>query len=103
MCVEMHVGDIGVAFRVTVKNQDDEVVDLSSASSLQINFKQPDGTLLEKTATLYTDGTDGIMQYVSVSGFLNQAGKWQIQGFVEVSGGSWYTDITTFNVSSNLE
>lgn len=101
MASEIHVNDIGTQFIVTVKD-DGAVVDISSATSLVIIFKKPDQTTSNKTATLYTDGTDGKMTYSTVSGDLNQAGNYKIQGKVTLSGGVYYTSIGSFKVHCNL-
>jgi len=47
---EVHVDDIGTRFLVTVKD-DGVVVDISSASSLAINFRKPDDTVVNRTGT----------------------------------------------------
>lgn len=101
MASEIHVNDIGTQFIVTVKD-DGAVVDISSATSLVIIFKKPDQTTSNKTATLYTDGTDGKMTYSTVSGDLNQTGNYKIQGKVTLSGGVYYTSIGSFKVHCNL-
>lgn len=99
---EIHVSDVGTAFTITVKDEDDAVVDISSASTLQIIFKKPDGSTLVKTATLSGDGTDGKMEYTTVSGDLDDDGTWEIQGFVDLGSTSFYTNISTFKVYRNL-
>ena len=101
-CSEIHINDIGTAFRVTVKDESDTVVDISTASSLRIFFAKPDGTTETKTASHYTDGTDGIMEYITQSGDLDIVGSWSLQGVVSIGGGTWHTDIYQFKVYGNL-
>ena len=101
MASEIHVGDIGTQLIMTVKD-DGAVVDISSASSLSVILKKPDGETYTKSGTLYTDGTDGKMYYTSVSGDFNAAGSYKIQGIVTLSGGTFYTSISTFKVFCNL-
>ena len=63
---EIHVGDIGTVFEVTVKDGED-VVDVSSATTRQLIFKSKDGAVLTKTAVLVTDGTDGKIKYTTIA------------------------------------
>jgi len=99
---EIHVNDTGTLFEIALK-ECSEVVDVSAADVLNLIFKLPDGTLLTKTAIFKTDGTDGIIQYVSIDGDLNQSGKWKIQAKVSFPNEtSWKSDIGSFKVFGNL-
>lgn len=101
MASEIHVGDVGTQLIMTVKD-DGVVVDISSASLLQVIIRKPDGQSYTKTGTLYTDGTDGKMYYTSISGDFNAAGTYKIQGKVILIGGTYYTSISDFKVYCNL-
>lgn len=101
MASEIHVGDVGTQLIMTVKD-DGAVVDISSASSLTVILKKPDGQTYTKTGILLNDGTDGKMYYTSVNGDFNAAGSYKIQGIVGLSGGVYYTSISTFKVHCNL-
>ena len=101
MASEIHVGDVGTQLIMTVKD-DGVVVDISNASSLSVIIKKPDGVNYTKTGTLLNDGADGKMYYTSVSGDFNAAGNYKIQGIVTLSGGTFYTSISTFKVFCNL-
>ncbi len=102
MAAEIHVDDIGTRFRFVVKDEDDAIVDISSASLLEITFQKPSGTELVVTGEIYTDGTDGIMYYQAVEGDLNEHGHYKVQGRVEVDAGPFHTTIGTFRVYCNL-
>lgn len=102
MASEVRKSDIGTIFRATLTDQDGTVVDISAASTKQLKFRKPDGTVLEKAATLTTDGTDGKMQYATISGDLNLAGQWKVQGYVVIGSGTWHTDEYVFTVHTNL-
>ena len=99
---EIHQNDIGTVFEVTL--QDGEVVvDISTATTKEIVFRKPNaGAVLTRAATFKTDGTDGILQYVTVSGDLDTVGEWHIQSHVIISAGEWRSDIGTFDVLGNL-
>lgn len=99
---DIHIGDIGTSFRVTVVDQNAAVVDISSATTKQLLFKLPNGTVLTKTASFVTDGTDGKMEYVTAEDDLSAKGNWSLQGYVVLSGGEWHTDIAEFKVHRNL-
>lgn len=98
---EIHVGDIGTVLRATVKDGSN-AVDISGATTKQIILRRPDGTTLEKNADFTSDGTDGRMEYSTVSGDLNQAGSWMLQGYVVLPVGSWKSDTKIFRVYENL-
>jgi hypothetical protein len=99
---EIHVGDIGTVFTVTILDQDSAVVDISSATTKNMIFKKPDGTKVTKTGVFVSDGTDGKMKYTTVSGDIDAYGEWKLQGFIDLGSTEWYTDFTKFTVHRNL-
>lgn len=98
---EVHVGDIGTAFRLTLE-ECGVAVDISTATILSVLFEKPDGTVATKTANFYADGTDGVVQYKTVSGDLDQYGKWKLQAYVEMPDWSGHSDTVSFYVHRNL-
>ena len=102
MTTYVHNADIGTIFRLTITDTAGVVIDVSTASTKFIYFQKPDGTKVKETAAFYTDGTDGIIQYTSVSGDIDQTGLWQVQGYVETSDGKFFTQKTTFSVLNTL-
>ena len=103
MASEIHKDDIGTRFLVTV--QDDSVaVDLTGATLTQLNFRQPDDTVLNRSASsLGADSdTSGVMYYDTVAGDLDEVGVYKMQGKVSIPNGTFYTDVYTFKVHSNL-
>jgi len=69
MACEIHIGDIGTRFLFTIQDCDSETaVDISSSSSVEINFKKGSGSTLSVTGSFLTDGTDGKVYYDTVSG-----------------------------------
>jgi hypothetical protein len=103
MASEIHVNDIGTRFLCTVKDSG-VVVDLSSASLLQINFRKPDDEIITRTGATLTDGSvvSGVMYYDTLAGDLDEAGSYKLQGKVTLSAGTYYTNIHTFKVHCNL-
>jgi hypothetical protein len=101
MASEIHENDVGTKLLVTITD-DGQVVDISSALALSIFIRKPDGTILNRTGTLETDGTDGKMYYLTVAGDLDVAGTYKLQGQVVLLTGSYYTNTANFKVHCNL-
>ena len=101
MASEIHLNDVGTRFLATIKDNG-VVVNVSGAPYLNFTFKKPDDSLSVKTATLYTNGIDGKIYYDTITGDLNQAGLYKLQGKVTLVNGTFYTDIYTFQVYNNL-
>lgn len=101
MASEIHENDVGTKLLITVTD-DGEIVDISSASVLDIYIKKPNASILYRTGTLETDGVDGKMYYITVPGDIDIAGVYKIQGRVTLPSGSYYTSTATFKVHCNL-
>ncbi len=101
MSNQIFVGDVGTEFRIQITDEG-TAVDLSSATDLIISFRKPDGSLLTVSASLYTDGTDGIIFYRSVDGDLDQSGIFKIQAQVTVGSGIYNSSIGSFKVMCNV-
>ena len=100
---EIHQYDIGTAFRMTIYDESNNIVNVSGTSPVII-FTKPDKTVVEKSGTIYTDGEDGKIQYVSEENDLDTVGQWQIQAFIYFSDSTQlYSNISTFRVYRNLE
>lgn len=99
---EIHVNDTGTVFRATIRNEKGEIVNLSEATVLKMEFRKPNNLKVVKNANLSTDGSDGKIEYITQPDDLDKAGQWTVQGYVEVAGGSWHSDKYTFQVLSNL-
>ena len=90
--------DIGTTIQLTIQDADGAAIDVSSASVKYIDLMKPDKTTARKTAVFGSDGTDGIIKYVTVEGDINQTGIWYCQGYVELSDGKFRSAETTFEV-----
>ena len=99
----IHVGDVGTIFRLTiVENDGTTVVPVQTATVKKIYFKKSDGTKLSKTALFYTDGSDGIIQYTGLAGDISISGVWEMQGYVEMPAGKFYSEAVKFTVKNNI-
>jgi hypothetical protein len=101
MTEKITIDGIGTDFRITVK-ENDAVVDIATATALVIIFEKPSGVEVEKTASLLTDGTDGILHYQREAGVIDEVGIWTYRGKITFSASLvFYTiDPQTFEVSN---
>ncbi len=99
---KIYVNDCGTAFRCPVTGEQEETMDVSAATSLLMWFQRPDGTSFERDAELVTDGTDGVIQYVTEQGDLDQSGRWRVQPVVGLNGGVNHGNVVKFKVNANL-
>jgi hypothetical protein len=98
---KIHVTDIGTVFQVTIYDGA-TLVDLSSTTNIDFIFRKPDKSIVTRTASLYTDGVDGIVQYVMQEGDLDLKGSWKMQAELTFPEGQWWSDIIQFKVYPNL-
>lgn len=97
--MSVHLGNVGVSFRGTARDQDGNVIPVSTGDDLKILFQKPDGSNVVEPAMVVNGlGGSGFFEYVSVSGFLDQVGSWRLQGYIADSGGQWYGDQVKFRV-----
>jgi hypothetical protein len=94
--------DIGTELQVQINDCNEVVIDVSAASSKQIILKKPSGAMLTKDADFVTDGTDGLLSYVTQSGDLDEIGTWKIQSSVSIGGNVWKSSFKSFKVHRNL-
>jgi len=95
--MKIKVGDIGTVFEMTLTDQDG-VVDITAASTLEFNFKEPDDSTWTATATLSSGGADGKMKYAFIADDLDNAGVWHAEAFIVLASGSWTSDCVDFEV-----
>jgi hypothetical protein len=102
---EIRVGDVGTVIRVTVKDVDatgsSSILDVSG-DTVKIILGKPDGSSLERVASFVTDGTDGLVQYVTQAGEIDMQGTWSLQVQVSNLTGSWKSSVGNFKVYSNI-
>ncbi len=69
----IHVGDVGTVFRLEIKEWDETlldwvILDISTATTIELKFTHPNDSLITKTASFTTDGTDGQLEYKTLVG-----------------------------------
>lgn len=102
-----HVGDVGTAIRVRVRDENGAVVDVSAAAAagtklIYLTSAGIGGASYVLPASFVTDGTDGWIQYVTVAdgvapdtvpGTLNKSGGWTVHGWVRLSAAIEFTTL----------
>jgi hypothetical protein len=101
-CTSVQKNNVGTVFRMTFKDCDAVVIDISSATTKELIFESADGARSAKAGVFATNGTDGVLDYTTEAAFLNIAGTWSIQGHVVIGAQDFYTDIQQFTVIDNL-
>ncbi len=103
------VDDEGTIFRITIQECINDVltpVDVSTQTALSFIFKKPDGvtllTIAAPPVVFTTDGTDGKVEYTTVTGDIDVAGVWCLQAEVTLPGGKYRTSIIKFDVEDKL-
>lgn len=95
----VRLNDSGFSVRLRIIDDDGDVVDISTASVKRFDFNKPDRTTMSKTASFYTDGTDGILTYITSTDEINQLGIWEIQAYLEIGSGVFRSTIVRFRVA----
>lgn len=101
MACDIHVGDI-TEFKITVAECDGTVENLSTATTIDFLFQKPDGSVITRAGSLFTDGVDGIIVYRTSITDLNQSGSWKYQVHLVYTDNEQHTDVTKFKVIANL-
>ncbi len=104
MASNPQINDKGTIFELTITEADGvTIVDVSTALTKEVCFEKPDETLLTKTASFLTDGTDGIITYKTLAGDLDADGPWKIQAHVELSATEDFnSQVEAFVVDKNI-
>ena len=98
---EIHVGNLGTRFSITIQ-EGGSGINISGATTKDVIFRKPDDEVIVRSGVLTGDGTDGKMYYDIVSGDLNAAGHYRLQGRVALSSSTYYTNIYHFQVHCNV-
>jgi hypothetical protein len=101
---DIPVGAQGVQLELEVlENCLTTAFDISSPNAIAITVERPDGSTFTRAATLTTDGTDGKMFILTVTGDITVKGTYKMQGSVNLpSGLDTPTTIGTFDAFENL-
>jgi hypothetical protein len=75
-----------VMLAVKFIDTDGNPIDISTATEKRVILEYPDGLSNEFDALFATDGTDGVIYYVTQEGDLNEKGTYFVQGMVVIAG-----------------
>jgi len=120
--LELPVYDKGTSLEFVIRDcggtPDEEtgelpLVDLTNASSLTVVFRKPDDeeTVIERDGVIYVggengDGTDGIVQYITLGDEIDTIGTWQAEAVVDFANftppGSYQSTIIDIPVVATL-
>jgi len=104
---DIFVGDIGTHFICEIVNLinslPEEPLDISNATEMLVVFTKPDLTEKEFDAAFVTNGTDGLMEYVTVEQLdgekdLDIEGNWEYYGWIKYPEGQRRTSSVKFKV-----
>jgi hypothetical protein len=83
------VGDIGNTLLAVLRKRDNTLLTtVASASSITFTIKRADNTIITRTGSLYTNGSDGTVKYTWIDGDLTVAGIYTFQVIIEWVGGN---------------
>ena len=101
--ISPHIDDIGVEFILTIKDQDSIVVNLSTATTMEVHLKRADATAQTLLANFVSDGTDGKMKALSNDQTFSVAGNYRGQAHIIFSDGDdLRSSLFNFIVLSNI-
>lgn len=98
---QLRLGDVGTELVVELTNPAGEVVDLAGFT-VGFHFKKPNKTTAVVSGSLYTDGTDGKVSYVTQAGDIDRVGVWRYQVRVTKAGTALTSDEGLFEVTPVL-
>lgn len=98
----IQVDDFGWVGKLTLK-QDGSARDVSTYTTKQFIFRDPDGTATTKTADFDTDGSDGILKYTTVDGDIDAAGNWKVAARIKKANVELTSEDHGFPVAARLD
>lgn len=102
MSAEIHVNDLDTQILITLYDNG-VLLNFSGATTKKIIFRKPNCTSVIVNGDFYTDGTDGILSYITPDNFWDLQGNWEIQARITFTTGRYSSDTAIFEVFSNLD
>jgi hypothetical protein len=97
-----YVGDVGVILELGLTQEDGAPYPINNSNVITFLLKKPSGSVVAKQGEYVTNGADGLAQYVTVDGDLDQVGAWKYQLYIERGSAKLHSDIFAFRVLQNL-
>lgn len=100
--MSIHVGDTPRLECVVLENN--TPLNISGYDERKLYLKKPDGSVVERTVSFLTDGTDGILKYEALTSDFDTVGFWKRQWRIRqsASGKQYATDAIEFEVKGVL-
>ena len=97
-------GDYGSTIFRTILKEDHSARDISTATTKSLVFRKPGGSVVTKSMSFVSDGTDGQLKYVLATGDIDEAGEWEMQVRVvlNTSDADFRTKIEKFTVAEAI-
>jgi len=110
---DIRLGDVGTRVVIGLV-EDGKPVNIDDATLMEIVTKNPKDKVVRhaaqfaeylndaETAWLPGDGSNGLIEFITVENDIDATGRWLVQGYVETPAGKWHTDTGIFTVMDNL-
>jgi hypothetical protein len=97
-------GSIGVKIQIQFVDDAGTPINVSSGLTKRIYYRKPDGSTGYWAAAFTTDGTDGKVEYTTVSANdIDVINQWGLQGYYTTAGGGvFYTEPAELTVKANI-
>ena len=103
MSTLIQAGAEGIALRVTVKDENGVIIALNGATIKDIILQTPVKDLITAPMDFVTDGTDGLLEYLTTGVDIAEAGTYHAQVHLAFANVDARTSRMTFKVLANLE
>jgi len=75
---------------------------ISAFTTKELIFRKPNGVKVTKTATFFTDGTDGLLLVTSIAGDLAPYGVFRVQAHLSNASLDETTEVDLFSIARNV-
>lgn len=103
---DIQQGAVGAALRLPITTVDEagnvSPLSLAESPSPVVRLENPSHVSRDLQATIQGDPADGIVLYVTQPGDLDEIGSYRIQAFIQIGGGTFPTEVTSFLVQANI-
>lgn len=79
----INLNDEGTQIIGRIKDHTGAIYPISTATVKNFIFRKPNGSTITRECSFLTNGTDGIMIYTTLSGDIDQIGRWEIKAYIE--------------------
>jgi hypothetical protein len=102
MATQPQENAVAIYIRYQVLDENGVPRDISGAMIKQLIFERPDKSMFTVEAQFFTNGADGILQYITVDGDLIPFGSYRVQAELVMPGFNGKTEVRVFHVNRSL-